>query len=104
MANYALRCDDPSTAIDQIGAALASLSDMKEAVNSLNNTLNEHVGNIGEANGQLVEKMIAIGGKAMQENIDMTMATMKDALLDPAFDAYIMKYGSRHEKDNRADL
>lgn len=102
MANYALRCDDPSMAIDQIGASLSAMQNSIDAIHSLNNQLNEHVGLVGEANGQLVNSMIAIGGKSMEEGIKMAMVVMKDSLLDPVFDAYVMKYGVRHDKDNRS--
>lgn len=102
MASYELRCDDPSTAIDQIGASLAAMQNSMEAIHNLNNQLSEHAGLVGEANGQLVNSMIAIGGKSMDEGIQMAMVVMKDSLLDPVFDAYVMKYGTRHDKDNRS--
>lgn len=104
MANYALRCDEPSEVIDQVVGLLNGLRDTKESVVELNNALEEHVDNIGEANGNLVRSMQAIGGKAMMDNVDNTMGVIHDALLVPVFDMYIAKYGIKHEKDTRGDI
>lgn len=103
MANWAIRCDEPSDVIDQAGALLAALSDSKEQVNDLNKQLGEHVGQLGEANDNLVNAMISIGGPAFQSALDNVMVVVTDAILYPAFDAYVFKYGYKHEKDNRAD-
>lgn len=103
MANWAIRCDEPSEVIDQAGALLAALSDAKVQVDDLNKQLSEHVGNLGEVNDNLVNAMISIGGTAFQTSIDSIMVVVTDSILYPAFDAYVMKYGYKHEKDNRAD-
>lgn len=104
MANYALRCDEPSEVIDQVIGLLNGLSETKDAVTALNAALGEHVDNIGVANGKLVSSMQAIGGKAMLDTIDNQMGVIHDSLLIPVFDAYIMMYGMKHEKDTRADM
>lgn len=104
MANWSVRCDDPSAVIDMAGSLMATLNDTKESVQNLNTALGEHVGQLGEANDNIVNGLISIGGAAFQEQIDNYLVVINDSILNPAFDAYTFKYGTKHEKDNRADM
>lgn len=101
MANYSLQCNDPEAAIAEIASLMNAVSEVPTHVAKFNTELGQHVGNVGQANGELVEQLIAVGGPAIVAAANAMNAELMTSLLYPAFDSYIAMHGTKHEKDNR---